>query len=833
MRAALRLLVGLGFSISSLVGCSEGDEAPPQQGIGSGATGGFAGAFGVSGSGGNGGNGGTGGGGSGGSAGSGGTSGSSGTGGSSGIGGAGGNEAGGGGTTAGSAGQGGSGGTEAGKCPVTFSVTVPAGAQNPRVAGEWNNFNPATATPLTPGSDGKHQGTVALPPGLHGYKVIYEQGGQTQWVLDPDQGRRKYLGGIENSAVKVRDCALPSLTVTSTEIKRLAPGQGSFSAKLSFTAGIGGDGAAPEAFELTLRSGGKSTPLAKTAYQVDTKGHVTISLNGLADGKYRVTAVPVDKSGKKGEPLLLPFWIEAEPFQWEGALIYMVMTDRFRDGDPKNNGPQTPGAEPTGDFQGGDLEGLRQAIAEGVLDKLGVHAIWLTPFQTNPQKSYLAADGVHKVTGYHGYWPVKGREVDPRLGGPDALHALVEEAHQHGIRILQDYVVNHVHEEHEYFKEHPEWFRTGCVCGTAGCDWTEKALECLFAPYMPDINHTVPEANARFVDDAVYWLDEFDLDGLRVDAVKHVEEVATRNLAVQIRESFENAGTKYFLMGETAMGWGDCPDPCNDENYNTIARYIGPYGLDGQFDFVLYHGVSYRVFASYEKGMLHADYWTDHGQKRWPKGAIMTPYIGSHDTPRFVTLADPDNAWKAGIQWGDIAKAPNSNLPLQRLRVAMAWMMGLPGAPLLYYGDEYGQWGGADPNNRLFWRDESKLSTEEKNTLAFVQKLGQARRAIPALRRGSYVPYNQLVDQKTVGSSTLEDVLVFGRKAPDGKAAIVGVNRSGIAHAMIAQAQSALGLSPGTVLKDALGGPGATVDDTGKVKIVIPAFGAVMLAPLR
>jgi glycosidase len=828
--------------IAGLVGCSEGDEAPPQQGIGSGAVGGFAGAAGTGGSGNTGGS----------SAGSGGSAGGQGGssagagGGGAGGSGAGGNEAGAGGSPAGaggggaggssggSSGQGGSsggGGSDAGKCPVTFSVTVPAGAQNPRVAGEWNNFNPATATPLTPGSNGKHQGTIALPPGLHGYKVIYEQGGQTQWVFDPDQGRRKYIGGIENSAVKVRDCALPSLTVTSSEVKRPAPGQGTFSAKLSFVPGTGGDAAASASFELTLRSGGKSASLAQDAYQVDAKGDVTISLTGLADGKYRVTAVPVDKAGKKGEPLLLPFWIEAEPFQWEDAVIYMVMTDRFRDGDPTNNGVQTPGAEPTGDFQGGDLEGLRQVIADGTLDKLGINAIWLTPFQTNPSKGYLAADGVHTVTGYHGYWPVKGREVDPRLGGADALRAMVEEAHKHGIRILQDYVVNHVHEEHEYFKEHPEWFRTGCVCGTPGCDWTEKALECLFAPYMPDIDHTVPEANARFVDDAVFWLDEFDLDGLRVDAVKHVEEVATRNLAVQVRESFENAGTKYFLMGETAMGWGDCPDPCNDENYNTIARYIGPHGLDGQFDFVLYHGVSYRVFASNEKGMLHADYWTDHGQKRWPKGSVMTPYIGSHDTPRFVTLADPDNAWKAGTQWGDIAKAPNSNLPLQRLRVAMAWMLGLPGAPLLYYGDEYGQWGGADPNNRIFWRDESKLSAEEKSTLAFVQKLGQARRAIPALRRGAYVPYNQVVDQKTVSSSTLEDVLVFGRKTTDGKAALVGVNRSGLTQAMIVQAQSALGLPPGTVLKDALGGSETTVDAAGKVKITVPAFGAVMLAP--
>ncbi|RYE87734.1 MAG: glycosyl hydrolase, partial [Myxococcales bacterium] len=521
-----------------------------------------------------------------------------------------------------------------------------------------------------------------------------------------------------------------------------------------------------------------------------------------------------------------PFWVEETPFAWDDALVYMVMTDRFVDGDKGNNGGATPGSTPTGDFKGGDLEGLRQKIADGTLDQLGVRAIWLTPFQTNPDEAYPAADNVHQVTGYHGYWPTKGREVAPRLGGSAALHAMVEEAHQHGIRILQDYVVNHVHAEHEYFKQHPEWFRTGCVCGTGGCDWTEKALECLFASYLPDVNHTVPEANAQFVDDAVYWLDEYDLDGLRVDAVKHVEEVATRNLAAEVREVFEKAGTKAFMMGETAMGWGDCADPCNDQNYGTISRYVGPQGLDGQFDFVLYHAVAYNTFAYQSKGMLHADYWVSHGLQKWPQGAIMTPYIGSHDTARFVTLADPANAGKQGNQWSDIAQAPGDDGPRQRLRLAMAWMLGLPGAPLLYYGDEYGDWGGADPNNRSMWRPEAQQSAEEKATLGFMRKLGQARRNLPALRRGSYVSYDTLAQ----GTKT-DEAMIFGRKAPDGSAAIVGINRSGQAIGFKARAKDALGLAAGTTLTDALGGPGGTVDGSGLVSVTVPANGAVVLAP--
>ena len=712
-------------------------------------------------------------------------------------------------------------------CPTLFRFDPPTGGTAPRIAGEWQGFDLATATLLEgPDPEGIYSGTLDLPPGLHAYKVVYDLGGEAQWVLDPGQGRRKYAGGIENSAVRVRDCRRPDLTTASFTPARPAKDQGTVAAELHYVDGIAGAGADPGAFTGVLRSGPDERPLTADELVVAPGGDVSLNLAGLPDGKHRVILTVASADGQVSERVHLPFWIEAEAFEWDDALIYMVVTDRFRDGDPQGNPGPTPMADPRGDWKGGDLVGLRQAIADGTLDKLGVRAIWLTPFQTGPQAAYKASDGVHYVTGYHGYWPIRGREVDPRLGGDAALAAMVDEAHRHGIRILQDYVLNHVHEEHEYMKAHPEWFRTGCVCGTAGCDWTEKALECMFADYMPDIDHSVAEANAQFNADAVWWLDEFDLDGLRVDAVKHVEEAATRNLAADVRETFERAGTRYFLMGETAMGWSDCADPCNDGNYGTIARYIGPFGLDGQFDFVLYHGVSYRTFAWGDKGMLHADYWTTHGLGKWPEGAVMTPYIGSHDTPRFVSMADyrgQDGAHDKGVpgnQWSGTAEKPSDAEPYRRARIAMSWLLGLPGAPLLYYGDEYGEWGGADPNNRVLWRPEASLSADEKATLALTRKLGAARQQIRALRRGAYVSL-----------AVTEDNLVFARKIADGDAAIVALTRAGAPQMATFEVAAALGIAPGTVLTDAIGGGKATVSPAGELTITIPAGGSMVLAP--
>lgn len=713
-------------------------------------------------------------------------------------------------------------GGEGSLCPATFTFKPAGAAQNPRIAGEWHGFDLASATALTgPDGQGVFTATIDLPPGLHAYKIVFDQGGEAQWIFDPQQTRRKYVGGVENSAIKVADCLLPAFTVAASEV-----GAGSYHAALDFVDGIEGSGAAIDDFEIALEHEDESRLLTAAELTVADDGHVDVDLAGLAAGKYSLRVRGATASGRLGEALRLVFWIEDEPFTWDGALVYMVVTDRFRDGDPGNNPGKTPGADPRGDWGGGDLIGLRQAIAEGTLDKLGVRAIWLTPFQTNPAAAYFASDGVHQVTGYHGYWPISARGVDPRLGGEAALHALVKEAHAHGIRILQDFVVNHVHEEHEYMKEHPEWFRTGCVCGTENCDWTSHALDCMFAPYLPDINHSVPEANAAFVADAIWWLDEFNLDGLRVDAVKHVEEVATRNLAAEVREGFEAAGAaRYFLMGETAMGWSDCPDPCNDENYGTIAKYVGPHGLDGQFDFVLYHGVSYRTFAHGDKGLLHADYWLSHGLKKWPAGAVMTPYIGSHDTPRFTTLADyrgQDAEHDKGVpgnQWDNTAIAPGDAEPYRRARVAMAWLLGLPGAPLLYYGDEYGQWGGSDPNNRLMWRGEADLSADEAATLAFVRKVGSARRQSPALQRGAYTPLK-----------IEEETMIFARALGPGDAAIVGLTRAG-APQMRTVDVKALGFDSQTTLKDALGGPDVKVSVSGTIDVTIPAAGALILSP--
>ncbi len=736
-------------------------------------------------------------------------------------------------------------------CSTTFTYLPPAGTTPSTIAvtGEWNGFATPGVAMTGPASDGTYSASVAIPaatpaagdlgePGLVGYKLLVDG----KFILDPIGRYRKYIGGVENSAVRVADCHSPALAEISQTSTRAAAGQGHFSAQIKFEDATERAGIDPASVKATLRKDTVSTPLAATTNGAE----IDVNAASLSDGKYSLFVNASTKGGKAAHPLRLVFWIESEAYDWRDTVIYMGVTDRVKDGDASNNSAQVNGVDAREQFQGGDFEGMRQIVASGALDQLGIRAIWLTPFNTNPSDAWIASDNVHETMGYHGYWPTKAREVDPRIGGAAELHALVTEAHAHGIRVLQDYVVNHVHQEHEYVAPHPDWFNfTGCICGTDNCDWTVHRLDCLFSSYLPDVDWTSPGANDQFDADAVWWADQFDLDGMRIDAVKQVPDACIVNLSSTLRDEFEPSGNKYFMTGETAMGWSNCGLACNQSQYDTINEYIGPEsqggdGLDGQFDFVSYYAIPMQVWDQDHGNGLHmpqADYWTQAAGWEYRPGSIMSTYVGSQDTARFLTIATyrgQDGAHDPSIpynQWDNTATSIADEEAYQRQRLAMTWELTVPGAPMIYYGDEYGEYGGVDPNNRTMWREDGTprepggasvpLNADETTTLNYTRKLGTARKNLIALRRGDYEPV----------LNTDEMNLVFARVTADkANVALVAMTLNASATSFTASLPPSLPLANGTVLHDSLGGPDVTVSG-GAVQLSLAARGAAILAP--
>ncbi|HTM20745.1 MAG TPA: alpha-amylase family glycosyl hydrolase [Kofleriaceae bacterium] len=687
-------------------------------------------------------------------------------------------------------------------CEVALSFTPEqADAEAVFLAGEWDW---AAREPLDgPDASGAWHLARELPAGVHAYKFVTRlPGGEERWSFDPANPYRKYSGGTENSGLRVPDCALPLLEVDS-----FAVAGGRVTASVRVLRGAGGEPIA------SVRAAVRHD---FTDAEVDAPldgDHLTIDAPA-APGKDSLIVEATDSAGHAAESVLRPFWIEEQPFDWHDAVIYMAMIDRFADGDPGNDAEPTPGAEPSADWQGGDLRGVTAAISDGSLDQLGVRALWLSPWQRQADDVVVDGEG---VTGYHGYWPVRAREVDPRYGSEADLEALVTAAHGHGIRVLMDFVANHVHADHEYVGAHPDWFRSGCRCGTDGCDWTTHRLDCVFNERMPDVNWTNPEAAEQMLSDAQWWLERFDLDGLRVDAVKHVEDAAIRDLSVRVHDRFELGGTEYFLLGETAMGWSGDDLADNLGEYDTISRYLGPWGLNGQFDFVLYHAVSYRVFAEATRGLIHADYWTHASLDHYPAEAIMTPYLGSHDTPRFLTRVDHGGDPITFHRWPSqgLPAAPSGDRPYRRDALAMAWLLTLPGAPLIYAGDEYGEFGGADPDNRHMLRPAAQRSAAESWLRDQVAALGAARRRSVALRRGDY---------QTLRAE--EQFLAYARRAGDDVAVIV-LNTSD------ADVTRTLDVGDGpAALTDALAPDAAPLPVSGgQITLTLPAGTAAVLLP--
>jgi MYXO-CTERM domain-containing protein len=725
-------------------------------------------------------------------------------------------------------------GSSSGVCATTFTFTPPPGTTvtSVGVTGEWNGFASPGDTMAGPDGNGVYSATIPLPPGLVGYKLLVDG----QYEIDPRSTWHKFVGGIENSAVNVPDCTLPTLTVVDNVTARPAAGQGSFLAHVSFASGVGGSPIDAKTLTATIRQDQVTTPLTNVLLDV-TGTKISVRAPNLADGKYTVFVSASDSRGNAAHPLRLVFWVEATPFEWSDALLYMAMTDRFKDGDTSNDPPPTPNVDPREDFQGGDYQGVQAKIEDGTLDQLGIRAIWLTPYNTNPPDAWIASDNVHETMGYHGYWPIKAREVDARWGGQAALQSMINAAHAHGIRVIQDVVAHHIHQEHEYYQSHPDWFFTGCVCGTNNCDWTAQRLTCVFATYMPNVDWTNTDAMLQYESDFTWWVDNFDLDGFRIDAVKQTQDIAVINTAAAIKGEFQKSGLEFFMTGETAMGWSNCDGAaagydlsggdlaCNGSQYGTINEYLGFDGLDGEFDFPLYYAVPMNDFASQTFGMSQADYWSQASGWEYVSGSLMTPYIGTQDTARFISIADYNYAPRSDgtspyNQWSAIATAPAAGAEAYtQAKLAFSWLIGLPGIPLIYYGDEYGQYGGVDPNNRLFWRGDGLLSADETAMLGYMRQLGQARKNLTALRRGAYTPVYS--DQTT---------LVYGRQDDAGDVALLAMNTLGTPTTVTAALPVTMPLTDGTTLHDSLGGPDVVVTG-GAVTLNLGAGSAAILAP--
>src|SRR5215217_429522 len=652
-------------------------------------------------------------------------------------------------------------------CEVTLTYAPQQSLQGTvSVTGEWNGFD-AASLPMADRGDGVFTARLeGLEPRDYGYRFVVGK----QELMDPQNPYSRWVRTEEYSRLTVPDCRQPVL-----ELRRfVATPEGTLDVDVAYVDGT--DEVGPDTDKASLSLDGE---VRQGAFDSKT-GRLRLQVEGLAQGKHHVKVVAMDASGRAAQPLYLPFWVEPQRFRWESGLMYFAFTDRFLNARTENDGAVAD-VDPIANYQGGDFAGITEKIEDGYFDALGVRTLWISPVDQNPEGRFIGTGGKY-YSGYHGYWPSAPRTTQHRFGSIEELRALTAAAHRKGIRVIADLVLNHVHQEHPYWVNHrnDDWFNTSasCVCGTQDCDWEEKRLTCKFTDYLPDFNWRSSNMVDRFIDDTLWWLEAADFDGFRMDAVKHMDQVAGRTLRGRLRDITAMTGTEFYLVGETFVG---------ADGRSQIARYISPRELDGQFDFPLYWPVR-EAFAD-GQGLERVDQAVRENEVFYAPGTINSPFIGNHDVARFISQAAKQLDGEGGDPWSSSRPAATVTdaAAFEKAKFAFTFVLTQPGVPLVYYGDEVGLPGAGDPDNRRLMRFGSTLTPLEAELLTVVQKLGQARLAHPALQTGAR--HTLRIER---------DLYVFQRSLPDGQGALIAINRSDVERPLVVEPLGSLAASSAT-----------------------------------
>ena len=438
------------------------------------------------------------------------------------------------------------------------------------VSGSFNGWT-KDSIELQADESGVFRKTIPLEPGTYSYKFVADD----KWMSDESNPLHEPDGlGGNNSILKIASVEYSDrLTIYADELTK---------GKLA----IRGAGASEiQAISAIAELPDGSSRLLPTTIE---KVQSTIHLQGLpADSWIRVVAV--DAAQRLSNVVRCRLG-ESKIFQWQDAVMYYALTDRFQNGDKTNDhAVANRKVEAPANYHGGDWRGIEEKIKDGYFKKLGINTIWVAPLNKNPDAAYQEYSEPHRwYTGYHGYWPVSPTKVESHFGDAHALQSLVRTAHQDGLKVIADLVLHHVHAEHPWWKEHRDWFGSlDLPDGTKNLRrWDDYQFTTWFEPFMPTFNFANPAAVDALIENSAWWANEYDLDGFRLDAVKHIPPEFWWQFRSALRDKVEaKRGRPLYLVGETFM---DRPG---------IAGFVGPNMLDGQFDFPLYDSIK-DSFAS-------------------------------------------------------------------------------------------------------------------------------------------------------------------------------------------------------------------------------------------
>lgn len=471
-------------------------------------------------------------------------------------------------------------------------------------------------------------------------------------------------------------------------------------------------------------------------------------------------------------------------FDWDEAVVYFMMTDRFFDGNESNN--KASGADTFGDnpglYHGGDFAGVTAKL--DYLQDLGVNTIWLTPIVKNIQGVAVTDEGKDDVpynAAYHGYWASDFTKLNPTLGTTEEFETMISEAHKRGMRIMVDIVVNHAGYGTE--STFGNMLRDKSISEGDIKSWQDG---------LPDFATENADVRAKLVEWQTSWMKNYGVDYFRVDTVKHVDSTtwaALKNSTTEVNPSFKMIG-EYFGAGYASNG-------------STLGTGQMDADLDFDFNdqatsFISGNISSVEKFLSARNSALNNAYMT--GQ-----------FLSSHD----------ENGFKASLMDG---KSYTEDQATSAALVAATLQLTAKGIPVIYYGEEVGLSGLNNyPYNTNRYDMNFSLATEDNVTYQHYKNLLSIRNAYTdVFARGS----------RTVVAGSDEEGYDVVSRSYGGTTLYVGMNINDTAK----EVKVPVSLAAGTEVKDLYSGATYTVGSDKTVAVTIPAAkdgGTVILTEVK
>lgn len=364
---------------------------------------------------------------------------------------------------------------------------------------------------------------------------------------------------------------------------------------------------------------------------------------------------------------------------------YFFLVDRFYDGTKTNNSNVKKGDFLS--YQGGDFSGVLKKTE--YLNKFYLGAFLNTPLSMNRS----TPEGNH--WGAHGYWIEDHLKMDEHWGTKEDLQKFVEWRKKNNQKYIVDLVLNHVSATHPWVKEHSDWFHH---YGPMNNDQNDKERVEGEIFGLPDLDQDKPEVFEKLVQYGKFWIDETGADGIRLDAVRHIDHSFWKRYLPEMKKyAYEKYGKKEFLLlGEILHG-----DP------QIYLPYVND-GFNAFFDYPLYYSVT-EVFAK-RQSMLKLPARLQHMDKLFGDKILWATFLENHDTPRFLSI--------------------NPKSDFEDVKQAWAFLVSVRGMPLLYSGlEERIKGKNGEEGRKLLTFSRQK----DKDDLAVLNKL---RTDLPSLSLG-------------------------------------------------------------------------------------------------